>query len=429
MFRKYFENRVVIVALVFAFLLSGTNSTFGQQADQISQKERVKIFEKVWDLINERYYDPKLNGVNWESEKAKYKPRVLAAAGDGEFYNVLKQFTGEMNDAHTRFLTPRESAEFHKREGTTVGVLIANIEGKTVIEKVAPDSEAANAKVKAGMIVRTIDGKTVKEKIAEEEKTVGNSSSERATELLIFRRILQGEPETSVTIGLTDEKGKDFEVKLTRKVVSQESKVVTEKLESGIGYISVSSFRAPVSEKFREALTELKETSGLIIDLRYNGGGSISEVLQMAGFFFNDQRPFGKFLRRDGDEKQKSRNFFAGVEGGQIYSAPVVILVSKYSASGSELFASGLQEFGRASVIGTQTCGCLLGISKFYKMKGGGELHISDIGFLSAKGRIYEKIGITPEQIVEVKIKDLRSDIDAGLNAAEKTLSAIVENQ
>ena len=149
----------------------------------------------------------------------------------------------------------------------------------------------------------------------------------------------------------------------------------------------------------------------------------------MAGFLLDNEYPFGKYLRRDGDKKQKLRDFSAGIKGGQIYSAPVIVLVSKYSASGSELFSSGLQEFGRASVIGTQTCGCLLGISRFYQMKGGGELHISDIGFLSAKGKIYEKIGVTPDKTVGLKINDLRNNVDIGIKEAEKMLSAFVETK
>lgn len=427
--KKYFQNRVVFILAAFVFFSASANFANAQGKDELSSKDRINVFEKVWDLVNERYYDPKLNGVNWASVKVKYQPLIEGAVSDEDFYNTLKQMTGEMNDAHTRFLTPREAVEFKKREGTTVGVLLTNIEGKTVVERVLPDSEAERAKIKAGMNVRTIDGKPVKEKLAEAEKSIVNSSSERATEILIYRRLLSGEPETSVKIGLTDEKGKDFEVTLTRKVVSQESKVIAGKLASNIGYISVSSFRAPVSEKFKQALIELKDTSGLIVDLRYNGGGNISEVLRMAGFLLDDEYPFGKYVRRDGDKKQQLRNFSAGIKGGQIYSAPVVVLVSKYSASGSELFSSGLQEAGRANVIGSQTCGCLLGISRFYRMKGGGELHISDIGFLSAKGKIYEKIGVTPDKIVGLQLSDLRNNVDIGIKEAEKILSAFAETK
>ena len=425
--KKYFQTGVVFILAAFVFFSASANLANAQAKDELSAKDRINVFEKVWDLVNERYYDPKLNGVNWASVKVKYQPLIERAVSDEDFYNLLKQMTGEMNDAHTRFLTPREAVEFKKREGTTVGILLTNIDGKTVVERVLPDSEADNAKIKAGMSVRTIDGKTVKEKLAEAEKSIVNSSSDRATEILIYRRLLSGEPETSVKIGLTDEKGKDFEITLTRKVISQESKVIAQKLASNIGYISVSSFRAPVSEKFKQALIELKDTSGLIVDLRYNGGGNISEVLRMAGFLLDDEYPFGKYVRRAGDKKQSLRNFSAGIKGGQIYSAPVVVLVSKYSASGSELFSSGLQEAARANVIGSQTCGCLLGISRFYKMKGGGELHISDIGFLSAKGKIYEKIGVTPDKIVGLELKDLRNNVDVGINEAEKMLSAFAE--
>lgn len=422
--KKYLLNKFVFIFLLLAAISAASAQS---QGNELSAKDKISVFEKVWNLVNDRYYDPKLNGVDWKNIKEKYKPRIEETASDEDFYNVIKQFTGEMNDAHTRFLTPREAVEFRKKQGTTVGVLLAKIEGKTVVEKVLPDSEADRKNIKAGMFVRTIDGQTVAEKIGEIEKSVGASSSDRATEILVYRRLLSGEPETSVKIGLTDEKGKNFEVTLTRKVVSQESKVYAEKLASNIGYISVSSFRAPVSEKFKDALLELKNTSGLIIDLRYNGGGNISEVLRMAGYLLDDEYLFGKYLLRDGDKKQKFRDFSAGIKGEQIYSAPVVILVSKYSASGSELFSSGLQEASRASVIGSQTCGCLLGISRFYKMKGGGELHISDIGFLSAKGKIYEKFGVTPDKTVGLKIEDLRNNIDVGIKEAEKILSASVE--
>ncbi len=425
--KNYFQNRIVFVLLTFVLFSLSANFTKAQGKDELSAKDRIKVFEKVWDLINDRYYDPKLNGVNWVGVKTKYQPLIEKTVSDEEFYNILKQMTGEMNDAHTRFLTPREAVEFKKKEATTVGILLTNLNGKTIVERVLEESEAAKANIKAGMLVRTIDGQTTAEKISEIEKSVGVSSSDRATNILIYRRLLNGEPETSVKIGLTDEKGKNFEVNLTRKVVSQESKVYAEKLASNMGYISVSSFRSPVSDKFRQALLELKDTSGLIVDLRYNGGGNISEVLRMAGFLLDDEYPFGKYLRRDGDKKQQMRDFSAGIKGGQIYSAPVVVLVSKYSASGSELFSSGLQEFGRAKVIGSQTCGCLLGISRFYSMKGGGELHISDIGFLSAKGKIYEKIGVTPDKIVGLELNDLRNDIDIGIKEAEKILSASVE--
>jgi carboxyl-terminal processing protease len=386
----------------------------------------MELFDKVWELIDERYYNPEMNGVDWNLQKTIYRPIAGKTKTDAEFYEVVKKMVSQMKDAHTRFLTPREAREDRTRKGTTVGILLSKVEGKTVVEKVLPKANGNLARVRPGMVVRSIDGIAIGRKIAEAENAVGGSSSSRASEIMAYRKVLSGEPGTAVKIGLTDEKGKDFEVTLVRQIVDQTSEAIARKLSSGIGYINVTSFKSPVSGKFKEALIELKDTPSLIIDLRYNGGGSINEVLRMAGYLLNEKRMFGKFLRRSGKTKQTLRSFSAGQKGEQVYSKPVIILTSKFSASGSELFSSSLQEFGRAKVIGTQTCGCLLGISRKHRLEGGGELHISDIGFLSSQGRIYEKVGVTPDIVIEPQIIDLQSGFDRGIDEAEKMLNSSI---
>lgn len=420
-FKLLLPQQFLQICLVLLLVLTNIPSLANaKEKSLLSIKDKTEIFIKVWNLINERYYDPNMNGVNWAIQKEKYRPLISQTKTDAEFYDVVKKMVGEMKDAHTRFLTPREAIERRRRRYTNVGILLSRVEGKTVVEKVRPSETGELTKIKPGMEVRTIDGVSVEKKLIEAKSEVGGSSSNRASEIIAYRRILRGEPNTSVKIGLTDKNGKDFEVTLIRQQTDEKSEAIARKLPSGIGYINVTSFKSPISGKFKKALLELKDTPALVIDLRYNGGGSIGEVLEMAGFLLNEKRSFGKFVRRKGKTRQSLRNFSAGKKGGQVYSKPVYILTSKFSASGSELFSSSLQEFGRAKVIGSQTCGCLLGISRRHQIKGGGELHISDIGFLSAKGRVYEKVGVTPDKIIELKITDLQSGFDRGLNEAEK---------
>src|SRR5688500_2610779 len=134
--KKYFQNRVVFILAAFVFFSGSADFANAQAKDELSAKDRINVFEKVWDLVNERYYDPKLNGINWAGVKVKYQPLIEKTVSDEDFYSVLKQMTGEMNDAHTRFLTPREAVEFKKREGTSVGILLTNIEGKAIVERV-----------------------------------------------------------------------------------------------------------------------------------------------------------------------------------------------------------------------------------------------------------------------------------------------------
>ena len=423
---RYFikAGRVSSFLLIIVMLASG--ATFPGLANEevsLSVSEKRAVFSKVWNLINERYYDPNMNGVDWGKVRATYAPLVPGTKTDREFYDVVKKMVSEMNDAHTRFLTPLEARQRRAREGTTSGILLSRVEGKTVVERVLPNAQGELQRVKPGMEVRTIDGVPVEQRVAEAKKEIVGSSSARALEIMSYRRVLRGAPGTSVKVGLTDHNGTEFEVTLTRRVVSERSEAIGRVLPSGLGYIAITSFKAPISGKFRKTLESLKDTPAMIIDLRYNGGGSINEVLIMAGMFLDRKYNFGKFVRRAGSKRQSLRKFSAGGRNTQVYSKPVIILTSKFSASGSELFASSLQELGRARVVGTQTCGCLLGISRKHRLRGGSELHISDIGFISAKGRIYEKIGVTPDQISPISIVDLASGTDGGVAMAERMLN------
>ncbi len=171
---------------------------------------------------------------------------------------------------------------------------------------------------------------------------------------------------------------------------------------------------------FKKELEAVRDAPGLIIDLRWNGGGEISEVVRIAGLLVNQKTSMGKVIYRG--REAGYLNF--GESGKQIFGAPIVVLVNDASASGSELLASALQEAGRAVIVGVRSCGCLLGIINRRPMKGGGELHISETGFLSAKGRIYEKSGITPDQTVDMRIKDFQEGFDRDIWQAEKILTS-----
>jgi hypothetical protein len=84
----------------------------------------------------------------------------------------------------------------------------------------APDSDAPRAGVMTGMIVRTIGGRAVGEALLEARREVGTSSSERATRLLSYSRLVAGEPETQLELGLTRADGTPLEVALTRRALS-----------------------------------------------------------------------------------------------------------------------------------------------------------------------------------------------------------------
>jgi C-terminal processing protease CtpA/Prc len=149
----------------------------------------------------------------------------------------------------------------------------------------------------------------------------------------------------------------------------------------------------------------------------------------MAGYFFNEKTLFEKRMsrkqvsasERDGRRTEESQ-FFVGRSGGQIYSAPVVILVSEYSASATEVFAAGMQDSGRATLVGSPSCGCVLGITHDRVMKGGGVLEISEVLWFSPKDRKLEGEGVVPDRIAVPTIASLQEKRDLVLGEGEKIL-------
>jgi carboxyl-terminal processing protease len=355
--------------------------------------------------------------VNWKAVADRYLPVVSQAKSEDDFYTLLKKMVGELKDAHTRFHTPRERREREQATAISTGVFIYEVEGRAVVTGVEPDSEAERAGVEAGMIVRSVDGKPVPERLTEAQARVGGSSSERAVRLRLYRRLTDGEPGTAVKLGLERADGTSLDVEVTRRVVSDLPRVTSRQLQSGLGYIKLNLWRSPIHKEFRRALESFKDSPGVIIDLRGNPGGEAGEVVKIASYFFSNRVSFGRFISRS----SKAINLFTDRDD-LIYQGPVVVLVNEGSGSGSELFTGVMQENGRAIVIGRQSCGCVLGISRFKKVKGGGELAVSELKYVSPQGQKFEGTGVMPDRMVALKISDLQRHRDTALFEAESIL-------
>jgi carboxyl-terminal processing protease len=422
-----FKRYLIIFSLMLAALASSAPGAGSVQIrarlvsiateDSLSEDDRLEIFEEVWETIDEKYHDPAFNGVDWKAVRDRYLPIAMAAKGDYSFYTVLKKMVGELNDAHTRFHTPRERRDREQATAVSTGISIYEVEGRAVVMAVEPGSEAERAGVEAGMIVRTIDGKPVKERLAEAQARVGGSSSERANRLRLYRQLTDGEPGSAVKLGLERADGSKFDTEVTRRVIADMPRVTARQLQSGYGYIKLNLWKSPVQKEFKRALESLKDSPGIIIDLRGNPGGEAGVVVKIASYFFNSRVSFGQFISRSA----KSINLFTDRDE-LIYHGPVVVLVSESSGSGSELFTGVMQENGRAIVIGRQSCGCVLGISRFKKVKGGGELAVSELKYVSPRGQKLEGTGVIPDKMVAVTIYDLQHQRDATLLEAENIL-------
>src|ERR1700732_578820 len=396
---------------------------------RLTAKDRKEVFEKIWKEIHDHYYDPSYNGVDWDEVHQRYGPLVEATKRDQEYYALMSQMTSELHDAHTRFSSPEQWKNFRRQQGVTVGFSVDDVDGKPVVTNVIPGTAAAHAGIEPGRVVLRVNDTPVAERIAEIEKKRLPSSSERATRWFIYNRVFAGPPDAPVKVVLQRADGSELEVSVRRQIYSAAPDVTTHVLPSGNVYIRFDGFQHPVTKEFRDALQKYRDAPGLIVDLRRNGGGDLAVLLPIAGYFFRKKTLFAKDSTRTGKPLSSYVGLFklplqlyVGKPGDQIYSGPVTILVDAHSASSSEVFAAGMQDTGRAQIIGSQSCGCVLGIARPRVMKGGGGLEMSEVLWFSPKGRKLEGTGIIPDQLVTPTMFDLQRGRDAVLAAAAKSL-------
>src|SRR5215471_19087098 len=87
---------------------SSRSADYRNISQQLSAKARKEVFEKVWREIRDYYYDPSLNGVDWNEVRQRYSPLVEGTTTDPDFYALMSQLTNELHDAHTRFSSPEQ---------------------------------------------------------------------------------------------------------------------------------------------------------------------------------------------------------------------------------------------------------------------------------------------------------------------------------
>ena len=216
------------------------------QAAALSPKDRDKLFEQVWQLIRDHYYDPNLHGLDWNGIHERYRDKIQNSTSDEAVYAALKQMTGELRDAHTRFKSPAERQRALRRVATTMGVMLGNVEGAPTVMDVEPGSDADVSGVQPGMILASVDGQPAAQRLGEIQRQAGTSSSERAAALLGYFRLLDGPPGSLVRAQFLKANKTTLDVVLKRHVVSTAPHLTTRMLPQGFVYIRVPPIRACV---------------------------------------------------------------------------------------------------------------------------------------------------------------------------------------
>ncbi len=391
---------------------------------------RLQTFDIVWRTVKEKHFDPALGGVDWDKVREQYAPRVAAAKSDQELYRLLQEMLGHLHQSHFNVIPPESVVPDDQKEPSSgsIGLDLRLINGAAVITRVEPDSTAARAGLRTGFVIERIDEKTV-------EQIVGTfAQSAHRPELKnirLTRRILaeiSGEPGTEVKLAFLDDKDRLRETAVTREKLRGElsprfgnfppqyTEFETRRLAGGaslgyIGYIRFNIFTTPVIEKLKAAIRDFSDADGVIFDLRGNPGGVGAIATTIAGRLCDKAGSLGTMKMRSSELK------FAVIPQSDPYTGPVVILIDGLSGSTTEVLSSGMQEMGRAVIVGERSAGAALP-SYFQKLPTGALFQFAIADFKTPKGVLIEGRGVIPDVEVKWNRASLLAGRDAQLNAA-----------
>jgi carboxyl-terminal processing protease len=386
---------------------------------------RQEAFDIVWRIVKEKHFDPTFGGVDWDKVRERYAPRVAALKSDAELYRLLQQMIGELHQSHFYIIPPEAVARAESKEVGEggVGLDLRIIDGQVVITRVEPDSKAAGAGLRPGFVITKVDGASVEQLIAPLAK---GKESPALIHLMMRAYVMgriNGKPATAVRITYLDGADQSREATVERERLkgemspplgnfpAQYTEFESKRLEGGIGYIRFNIFLASLMDRIRAAIRSMSDAPGIIIDLRGNPGGFGAMANGLAGLIETKQTSLGVMSMR-----AAKINFVVYPQAGA-FDGPVVILTDGGSASTSEVFAAGLQELGRAAVVGERSMGAALP-SYIEKLPTGALFQYAIADFKTPKGVLIEGRGVVPDVEVKMTRAALLAGHDPQLDAA-----------
>lgn len=272
--------------LFFAALLLTALNISGQVPDKLTPAEKVFGLSKFWQEVNYNFvYLDKVDREMWDNRFKELVPIIQATKNDYEYYRELQKFCALLKDGHTNIYLPEE---IRKKEMTSMfgeyRLLIENIDNKAIIVRT---NLSKKDEIPAGSEIIEVNGKPTQKYIAEDVAPYISSSTDYVLQDMAISGMFRGMEGDTYKVKIRKPDNQVIQLTLTHKLteekeifppIEQTWKLFDFKwLNNQVAYMQLNSFNDPkIDTLFLEKLPELYRAKGLIIDLRYNGGGNTS---------------------------------------------------------------------------------------------------------------------------------------------------------
>ncbi|HSL55703.1 MAG TPA: S41 family peptidase [Pyrinomonadaceae bacterium] len=428
------RNRAVrnsFVALLIALLVSQlalTRITRAARDDATgvstaTVEGRLAVFDDVWETIQDRYYDPRFHGIDWQAKRTTFRPVAARAGNAQELYDVLRQMIASLRDAHTRVYSPDEKFDWWSPRFVTVGLTVREVQSAPTVIQIEAGTAASKTDIKQGDVIASVDDTPVAQFVAHRMSSLGLVDKGNIRHRVIAN-LFDGPAGTSVKIGWITRNGKHKSAELQR-YWSQRNLGFNNQRKGKIAILRLDAFTQSVAHDFAKNLpTVVEGAEGIVLDLRGNGGGDAEAMADVASLFLDEGTNLGRFADRSGAsfELQTFPKRLWRSSAPAPIKLPLVVLTSENTSSAAEILAATLQAKGRAHVIGSGTCGCVLAIRSRHALPDGGVLDVSEFDYKTAGGVRLEGAGIKPDTVSALTRADIYSRHDRALERAIKLL-------
>lgn len=384
----------LIILVLFVFALGwnvGLNHAYRKQGIDAKslvttpygeiETVNMELFWDVWNILSGRYVDPH----SMDSQEM--------------IFGAIKGMVYSLNDPYTTFMTPKENKEFQDvLSGTLEGIgaeLTIRNEMLTVISPLK-GSPAKAAGLQPEDIIYAVDGELVEEMTFEEA---------------VLK--IRGEKGTKVTLTVLRKKEQEpIDLTITRDTININS--VDWEMIDGIALVEINQFGTTTRTEFSKAINEIlnKRPNGIILDLRYNGGGYLDGAVDIASEFIEK----GKVVTIKKRNPEEDEVIYVNGQA-RMANQPLVILINKGSASASEIVAGAVQDHKRGTIIGENSFGKGT-VQEVENLIGGSSLRITVAKWFTPNDTNISENGIMPDVIVERSTDDFENGNDPQLQAA-----------